>query len=317
MRRGGKEYNIGFRGGERITSKLEVVGTVGQRNTGTTVRFWPDPKFFDTDKFSVPQLKHVLKAKAVLCPACASSLRTRLPAKHEWFYTGDLRQYLVDESRPERALLPAEPIQCWQARAGARIRSSGRSAWAPILTRSRGELRQPDSDHRGRHARKRHALGLAAAVREFCEFRNLLPRGVKLAPEDVWDGLLFVLSMKIQRAAVCRPDEGAAEFARCAAAGRRFRQGCLLAVAEPAHRMPGEKIAQRDRERAGAPGRPRRSCSASASQRAGAARQAGRLRQTDPAAASCSWSRATRPVVRPSRRATRISRPSCRCAARS
>ena len=67
IKRGGKEYNIGFKDG-KVASKLEVVGTVGQRNTGTTVRFWPDPKFFDSDKFSVPQLKHTLKAKAVLCP---------------------------------------------------------------------------------------------------------------------------------------------------------------------------------------------------------------------------------------------------------
>ena len=67
VKRGGKEYNIGFKDG-KVSSKLEVVGTVGQRNTGTTVRFWPDPKFFDSDKFSVPQLKHILKAKAVLCP---------------------------------------------------------------------------------------------------------------------------------------------------------------------------------------------------------------------------------------------------------
>src|SRR4029450_958419 len=67
IKRNGKEYNISFKDG-KVSSKLEVVGTVGQRNTGTTVRFWPDPKFFDSDKFSVPQLKHNLKAKAVLCP---------------------------------------------------------------------------------------------------------------------------------------------------------------------------------------------------------------------------------------------------------
>ena len=76
MKRGGKEYNISFKDGQ-IIRKLEEIGSVGQRNTGTTVRFWPDPKFFDSDQFSVPQLKHVLKAKAVLCPG----LRVTLPQR--------------------------------------------------------------------------------------------------------------------------------------------------------------------------------------------------------------------------------------------
>ena len=66
VRRGGKEYNIAFKGGEKV-SELEVVGDVGQRNTGTTLKFWPDEKYFDSVNFSIPRLKHVLRAKAVLC----------------------------------------------------------------------------------------------------------------------------------------------------------------------------------------------------------------------------------------------------------
>src|SRR5687768_9834626 len=94
VRRGGKEYNIAFRNG-KVTSKLEVVGDVGRSNTGTTVRFWPDPKFFDSAEVSIPKLKHVLKAKAVLCPG----LRVRLHVeksgeKDEWLYTGGVAQYL-------------------------------------------------------------------------------------------------------------------------------------------------------------------------------------------------------------------------------
>jgi topoisomerase-4 subunit B len=94
VRRGGKEYNIGFRDG-KVKSKLEEVGTVGQRNTGTTLRFWPDPKFFDSDRFALAELKHTLKAKAVLC----TGLRVRFEVeatgeKDEWFYTGDLSVYL-------------------------------------------------------------------------------------------------------------------------------------------------------------------------------------------------------------------------------
>ena len=87
-----------------------MVGTVGQRNTGTTVRFWPDPKFFDSDKFSVPQLKHVLKAKAVLCPGLKITFENEATKeKDEWFFTGDLAAYLKEEIGKEDAL-PAEPI---------------------------------------------------------------------------------------------------------------------------------------------------------------------------------------------------------------
>src|SRR6202012_4138839 len=109
IKRGGKEYNISFKDG-KIASKLEEIGTVGQRNTGTTIRFWPDPKFFDSDKFSVPQLKHTLKAKAVLCPGLRISFKNEATGeKDEWFYTGDLGAYLIEELT-DKDKLPAEPI---------------------------------------------------------------------------------------------------------------------------------------------------------------------------------------------------------------
>src|SRR5688572_24006838 len=109
VKRGGKEYNISFKDG-KAASKLEVVGSVGQRNTGTTVRFWPDPKFFDSDKFSIPQLKHTLKAKAVLCPGLRIKFIDEASGQtDEWFYTGDLGAYLVEElEKSER--LPSEPV---------------------------------------------------------------------------------------------------------------------------------------------------------------------------------------------------------------
>src|ERR1700752_778553 len=97
VRRGGKEYNIAFKDG-RISSKLEVVGTVGARNTGTTVRFWPDPKFFDSDRFAVPELKRVLKAKAVLCAGLKLTFTNEASGeKDEWFYTGHLGEYLSEQ----------------------------------------------------------------------------------------------------------------------------------------------------------------------------------------------------------------------------
>ena len=81
VRRDGKEYKMAFAGGDKV-SDLEVIGSVGRNTTGTTVRFWPDPQYFDTPKFSVSRLEHVLRAKAVLCPGPArSASATRAPAR--------------------------------------------------------------------------------------------------------------------------------------------------------------------------------------------------------------------------------------------
>ena len=196
VRRGGKEYAIGFRDG-KLSSKLEVVGTVGQRNTGTTVRFWPDPKFFDSDKFSVPQLRHTLKAKAVLCPGLRISFTNEATGESdEWFFAGDLGAYLADElGKAER--LPAEPLT------GKRVQEQDSVdfalCWAPGVENAFAEsyVNLIPTPEGGTHVNGLRA-GTAAAVREFCEFRNLLPRGVKLTPEDVWDGVRYVLSIKIR-----------------------------------------------------------------------------------------------------------------------
>ncbi|HXS26652.1 MAG TPA: DNA topoisomerase IV subunit B [Steroidobacteraceae bacterium] len=195
IKRGGKEYNIGFRDG-KVASKLEVVGTVGQRNTGTTLRFWPDPKFFDSDKFSVPQLKHTLKAKAVLCPGLKVRFVNEATGESdEWFYTGDLGAYLVEElGQVER--LPAEPIA--GKREGDNDAVEYALAWAPDAEESIGEsyVNLIPTPEGGTHVNGLRA-GVAQAVREFCEFRNLIPRGIKLTPEDAWVKASFVLSVKI------------------------------------------------------------------------------------------------------------------------
>ena len=195
IKRGGKEYNISFRDG-KVASKLEVIGTVGQRNTGTTVRFWPDPKFFDSDKFSVPALKHTLKAKAVLCPG----LRVRFHQesngeKDEWFYTGDLGAYLLEElGSAER--LPSEPITGRRQEENDVVDYA--LAWAPDAESSIAEsyVNLIPTTEGGTHVNGLRA-GVAQALREFCEFRNLVPRGIKLTPEDVWLKANFVLSVKI------------------------------------------------------------------------------------------------------------------------
>jgi len=195
IKRGGKEYNISFRDG-KVHSKLEVVGTVGQRNTGTTVRFWPDPKFFDSDKFSVPQLKHTLKAKAVLCPGLRITFTNEATGeKDEWFYTGDLGAYLLEELA-DNERLPNEPITGQREEESDAVNFA--LVWAPAAETAIGEsyVNLIPTTEGGTHVNGLRS-GVAQAVREFCEFRNLVPRGVKLSPEDIWDKANYVLSVKI------------------------------------------------------------------------------------------------------------------------
>jgi topoisomerase-4 subunit B len=196
IRRGGKEYNMSFAGGDK-RGKLEAVGTVGKANTGTTIRFWPDPKYFDSPKFSVSRLKHALRAKAVLCPGLTVRLKIEKPAeKFEWCYSGGLEEYLV-ESLAGAEMLPAEPFSGKME--GNNEAVDWALSWAvdgsQAVTESYVNL-IPTSQG-GTHVNGLRT-GLTNALREFCDFRNLLPRGVALAPEDVWDGLNFVLSAKLE-----------------------------------------------------------------------------------------------------------------------
>ena len=195
IKRAGKEYNIGFKDG-KVSSRLEEIGTVGQRNTGTRIQFWPDPKFFDSDKFSVPQLKHTLKAKAVLCPGLRVTFKNEASGEEdEWFYTGDLGAYLIEElGKHER--IPVEAIT--GTREGDNDAVNYALCWAPDAESAIGEsyVNLIPTIEGGTHVNGLRA-GVAQAVREFCEFRNLVPRGIKLTPEDVWDKANYVLSVKI------------------------------------------------------------------------------------------------------------------------
>src|SRR5271167_1985554 len=119
-----KNLECWVRRGGKPTSKLEVVGDVAKSKTGTTLRFWPDPKYFDTDKFAVPRLVHVLRAKEVLCPNLRVTLDNQITGEHhEWFYTGGLHEYLTEELG-KGELLPAETFY------GKRDIDGGSLEWA-------------------------------------------------------------------------------------------------------------------------------------------------------------------------------------------
>jgi len=196
VRRGGKLWNIGFKDG-KVSSKLEEVDTVGQKNTGTTVRFWPDPKFFDSDRFAVAELKHTLKAKAVLCPGLKMRfINEATGEKDEWFYTGALAEYLLEQIG-NTEYMPKEPLTGKQG--SERDAVEWAIAWAPNLSAFIAEsyVNLIPTAGGGTHVNGLRS-GVCNAVREFTEFRNLLPRGVKLTPEDIWSGVSFVLSIRMK-----------------------------------------------------------------------------------------------------------------------
>jgi len=194
IKRDGQVYRMNFKNGDR-SSNLSVVGTVGKKQTGTTLRFWPDPKYFDTPKFSLSKLKHVLRAKAVLCAGLTVRLTDEATGeKSEWHYENGLRDYLRS-MLGDTEYLPPDLFLGAQQREDAAVDFV--IAWVP-----EGELTQESyvnlipTIQGGTHVNGLRS-GLTNALREFCEFRNLLPRGIKLAPEDVWDRLAFVLSLKM------------------------------------------------------------------------------------------------------------------------
>jgi len=195
VRRDGREYNMSFAGGVP-KSKLEVVGEVGKRNTGTTIRFWPDPKYFDTTTILIPKLRHLLRAKAVLCPGLTVRLEDEKSGeKEQWHYADGIRGYLT-EALGNQELLPPEPF------IGSMEGDHEAVDWAVHWLISDGELVQESyvnlvpTTQGGTHVSGLRQ-GLMEAVREFCESRSLLPRGVKLSAEDVWERCCYLLSVKM------------------------------------------------------------------------------------------------------------------------
>ncbi|MBT3832506.1 MAG: DNA topoisomerase IV subunit B [Gammaproteobacteria bacterium] len=199
IKRDGKLHHMSFKGGEK-QGKLTVKDKVGKRNTGTMIHFKPDPSYFDSPKFSVSRLKHLLRAKAVLCPGLKVVFQDETASKeeeklYEWFFEYGLEDYLGAELEGLE-LLPEVPfigsmsgrdeavdwaVQ-WQGESGELITES----YVNLIPTTQG----------GTHVNGLRA-GLLEALREFCEFRNLVPRGIKITAEDIWDKCNYVLSAKM------------------------------------------------------------------------------------------------------------------------
>jgi len=199
IKRDGVEHHMAFRDG-LADSTLTQAGTVGRRNTGTRLRFWPDPKYFDSPKFNLRQLRHVLRAKAVLCPGLRVTLLDAASGeRNEWFYEDGLRDYLRG-MLSDVDYLPPQLFLAAQAREGEACEFA--ACWVPPPESGAVELVQESyvnlipTAQGGTHVNGLRS-GLTEALREFCDFRSLLPRGVKLAPEDVWDRISYVLSAKL------------------------------------------------------------------------------------------------------------------------
>ncbi len=196
IRRGGKQYNMAFKDGEKA-SDLEVVGKVGRANTGTRIRFWPDPQYFDSAKFSIARMKALLRAKAVLCPGLRLTLeQEKTGEKDEWLYAGGLKDYFT-ETLGDAERLPEDVFT--GAVHGSVEAADWALAWLPDggdgITESYVNL--IPTPQGGTHVNGLRT-GLTEALREFCDYRNLVPRGVRIVPDDVWDRVSFVLSVKLR-----------------------------------------------------------------------------------------------------------------------
>ena len=196
IQRGGKIYQIAYENGNKVEN-LHTIGTCSKGATGTAIRFWPDGSYFDSKRFNLKALMHLLKAKAVLCPNLSVHfVNEATGAEFTWTHEGSLGQYLLSQCAG-RAIVPMPPYSevvsapdsevafavAWELDGSERVRES----FVNLIPTAEG----------GTHVNGLRA-GLLAAMREFCDLHNLLPRGLKLVPDDVWAACSFVLSVKMR-----------------------------------------------------------------------------------------------------------------------
>ena len=196
IKRHGEIYAIAFENGVKV-EELTVIGSCPKKQTGTTVRFYPNPKYFDSPRFSVSRLRHLLRAKAVLCPKLSIRFIDHINNNEEtWYYEDGLSDYL-SEALKESESLPNPPF------IGDVVGETEAVSWALTWLPEGGELLAESyvnlipTSQGGTHVNGLRN-GLFKAMVEFCDIHNLLPKGVKLTAEDVWNRCAYVLSLKIQ-----------------------------------------------------------------------------------------------------------------------
>ena len=196
IKREGCEYNLSFQNGEKKSELLEV-GNVGKANTGTTIRFWANGKYFDSERINVKDLKHNLRAKSVLCPGLHIKFSDEETGEEvSWQYQGGVNEYLSEELKGIDCI-PSKPFY------GNSRAKNEEVEWS---------LTWPEEDSDGIQESYVNLIptrqggthvsgfrsGLSEAIKDFAEYRNLLPRGIKLSPEDVWFGISFILSVRLE-----------------------------------------------------------------------------------------------------------------------
>ncbi len=198
VKRNGEVYKIAFENGVKV-EELEVIGTCGRRTTGTTVHFKPNPKYFDSKNFSVSRLRHLLRAKAVLCSGLEIKFVDKVNNTEDvWCYQDGLSDYLTEAVNGFETL-PEKPF------VGEFKGSTEAVSWALLWLPEGGELIEESyvnlipTVQGGTHVNGLRQ-GLLNAMTEYCEFRNKLPRGVKLTADDIWDRCAYILSLKMQDA---------------------------------------------------------------------------------------------------------------------
>ncbi len=195
IKRDAKHYYMKFNSSKK-SKDLEEIATIGKRNTGTLIKFVPDPQYFDTVKFSIKGLRHNLRSKAVLCPGLEITFDNEIDeTRDRWIYEDGIKDYL-QASLDGLDCIPIIPFVILFKSKEEHLNCA--LTWTENTSNTTAEsfVNLIPTIGGGTHVNGLRS-GLTDALKEFCEFRNLLPKNIKLTPDDVWQKIAFVLSIKI------------------------------------------------------------------------------------------------------------------------
>ena len=197
IKRDSKEHEMRFSNGDK-KNELKVVGDVGLRNTGTSIKFKPNPEYFESDKIKTNELKHLLKAKAVLCPGLTIYFHDESKKeKIKWFYEDGLKSYLEDQSDGIDLIL-SESIVSSNSSKDQEVEFVINWTSKPYKNKLDETYVNLIPTAQGGSHLNGFKSGLLDALKEFCEYRSLLPKGLKISADDVINNAIFVVSSKMQ-----------------------------------------------------------------------------------------------------------------------